>query len=82
MLGAVLEQRGSFDGTLHADGGGSAFLVVRNDADEGMHGWPVGLGSYLDSKRIFPCRRFTLLPCDEASEKGSTSGAGTLTSDD
>ena len=82
MVDTVLEERGSLDGTLHAAGGRGTFLVVRNDADEGVHGWPVGLGSYLDSERVFACGRFTFLPCDEASEEGSTGGTGTLTSDD
>ena len=72
MVDTVLEKRGSLDGTLHAARGRGAFLVVRNDADQGLHGWPVGLGSYLDSERVFACRRFTFLPRDEASEEGST----------
>ena len=82
MGDTVLEERGSLDCTLHAAGGRGTFLVVRNDADKGLHGWPVGLGSYLDSERIFACRRFTFLPRDETSIEGSTGGTGTLTSDD
>ena len=74
MVDTVLEEGGSLDSTLHAAGGRGTFFVVRNDADEGVHGWPVGLGSYLDGERVFACRRFTFLPCDEASEEGSTGG--------
>jgi hypothetical protein len=81
MIDTVLKEGGSLDGTLHAAGGRSTFLVVRNEADKGMHIWPVGLGGYLDSERVFAFQRFTFVPCDKAPEEGSTSRARTLTSD-
>ena len=78
----MLKERGGLDGALHAAGGRGTFFVIRHDTDEGVYSWPVGLRSYLDSERVFACRRFTFLPCDEASEERSTGGAGTLTGDD
>ena len=56
MVDTVLEERGSLDGALHAASGRGPLFVVRNDADEGVHDWPVGLGGYLDSERVFACR--------------------------
>ena len=40
---ALWEEGGCLDGALHAGCGGGAFLVVGDDADEGVHVGPVGL---------------------------------------
>lgn len=82
MLDAVLEQGGGLDSPLHAGCGGGAFFIVRDDADESVHLWPVILRGDLNGKRVATCWVLTHLPCNETTIERSARGAGALTRDE
>lgn len=79
---AVLEERGSLDGALHAAGGGGALLVVGDDANEGVDFGPVRLGRDFDGEGVGTVGTGALFPGDEAAEKGAAGGSGALAGDE
>lgn len=68
-IDAMLEKGRSFDGPLHAGGGAGSFLMVRDDADDGVHLGPVISWSNLDGKTVRSIRICTSLPGNESAEE-------------
>lgn len=71
LLDAVLEERGGLYGALHAACRRSALLGVADDADEGVHLGPVGLGCDLDGERVGAVGADALLPGNESAVERS-----------
>lgn len=79
-LDAVLEQRRSLDGALHASGGRGALFGVADDTDERLEVGPVRLGSHLNSETVSSGRLLAALPSDVAAKEGAAGRPTTLTS--
>jgi len=54
MFDTVLEKGRGLDGSLHSGCGGCSLLVVRNDADEGMHLGPMLSGATSTARESDP----------------------------
>ena len=79
---ALWEEGRGLDGPLHAGSGGSAFFVVGDDADEGVHVGPVGFRCDLFGERVGAVSGGAFSPCDESAKERTAGRTGALTSNE